>query len=135
MIVFVDISIAFRGKPGNGSGRAEIALSCIKDGRLIRQDPEKGPKPVVMEQGTRNRMVLLAVLEGLKAVIRPGQEVCVRLKDPAYLKDCLRNLDRWHGEDFKTSRGPRANEKELRLLWMQTKNQNIRAEALPDETV
>lgn len=135
MLVYVDILVDYRGRANKGNGRAEIALSCLANGKLVKQDPEKGPRPVEVENGSRNRLLLLAAVEGLKSITKPGQEICIRAEDPYYLTQCLEHLQEWHDQDFRSRGKPRSNEEELRLLWMHARIHRIRTEALPDEAV
>ena len=96
---------------------------------------DTGPFPVVLEDGTRNRLAIMAVNEGLKHFTRPGQDIVIRMRE-TYVKANLQYLDAWHERDYKKAGGKTvANEDEWRKLWMHRHSQKITVEIVSDAAV
>lgn len=127
MTCFVDIQTEFKGGQ-RGSGTAEVVIWTEKGG----QRHEAGPFHVELEDGTRNRLAIMAVNEGLKHFTRPGQDIVIRMPE-SYVKANLQYLDAWHEREYRKAGGKTvANSDEWRKLWMMKQNQNITVEVVSD---
>lgn len=130
MTCFVDISTEFRGGQ-RGSGTAEVVIWTEKGG----QRHEAGPFHVELEDGTRNRLAIMAVNEGLKHFTRPGQDIVIRMREP-YVKANIQHLDAWHEREYKKAGGKTvANSDEWRKLWIFTHSQKITVKIVSDAAV
>ena len=130
MICYVDITTDFKGGQ-RGSGKASVVIWAERGG----ERHEAGPFPVVLEDGTRNRLAIMAVNEGLKHFNKPGQDIVIRMRE-TYVKANLQYLDAWHERDYKKAGGKTvANEDEWRKLWLHSHSQKITVEIVSDAAV
>lgn len=130
MTCFVDISTDFRGGQ-RGSGTAEVTIWTEKGG----QRHEVGPFHVELTDGTRNRLAIMAVNEGLKHFTKLGQDIIIRMTE-SYVKANLQYLDAWHAKDYRKTGGKTvANSDEWRKLWMLKQSQHITVQIVEDASV
>ena len=130
MTCVVDIRTEFRGGM-RGSGTAEVVIWAEKAG----QRHEAGPFHVELEDGTRNRLAIMAVNEGLKHFTSPGQDIVIRMRE-TYVKANLQYLDAWHEKEYRKAGGKTvANSDEWRKLWIFTHSQKITVEIVSDAAV
>lgn len=130
MICYVDITTEFKGVQ-RGSGTASVVIWAERGG----ERHEVGPFHVELEDGTRNRLAIMAVNEGLKHFNKPGQDIVIRMRE-TYVKANLQYLDTWHDRDYKKAGGKTvANEDEWRKLWLHSHSQKITVEIVSDAAV
>lgn len=101
-------------------GKAYMAtLRCVVKGkeRLLEV------KGIGDSKDSRQRLELLAVLEGLKHMIKPSE---ITIKGSGYIRTGFQYLDIWQKADWKKSNGkPVANEDLWRLVVEKAKNHKI----------
>lgn len=90
---------ACRGNPGGPGGYAAILVARRADGSISNERQVSGGEA----ETTNNRMELMAVVAGLRALTEPAR-VCIYI-DSSYVMNAFTQgwLDRWQGNGWRTA--------------------------------